>query len=123
MAEAYQGMEQFEEAAILIRENLEYHSNNIQALILQMRDALHGKRYSEIREAGVKAEDLIAKYGKPIEGDFIGQSFRNQIIDMMNATYQIKNIPINVEYSDTSRRLMLDFLPPEPKDIFFKLSY
>jgi hypothetical protein len=33
MAEAYQGMEQFEEAAILIRENLEYHSNNIQTLI------------------------------------------------------------------------------------------
>jgi hypothetical protein len=117
MAEAYQGMEQFEEAAILIRENLEYHSNNIQALILQMRDTLHGKRYSEIRKAGLKAEDLMARYGKQIEGDFMGESFRNQIIDVMNATYQIKNIPINVEYTDTRRKLILDFLPPEPKDI------
>jgi hypothetical protein len=51
MAEAYQGMEQFEEEAILIKDNLELHSNNIQTLILQMRDALHGGRFAEIREA------------------------------------------------------------------------
>jgi hypothetical protein len=31
-----------------------------------MRDDLHGKRYSDIREAGLKAEDLMARYGKPI---------------------------------------------------------
>jgi hypothetical protein len=35
----------------------------------------------------------------------------------MNATYQIKNIPINGEYTDKRRSLMLDFLPPEPKNI------
>jgi hypothetical protein len=117
MAEAYQGMEQFEEAAMLIKENVELHSNNIQTLILQMKDALHDKRYSEIRKAGFKTEDLMARYAKPIEGDFIGQSFRNQIIDVTNPTYQTKNIPINIEYTDTRRRLMLDFLPPESRNI------
>jgi hypothetical protein len=82
-----------------------------------MRDSLHGGRFAEIREAGMKAEDLMARYAKPIEGDFIGQNFRNQIIDVMNATYQIKNIPLNVEYTDKRKRLMLDFLPPEPQQI------
>jgi hypothetical protein len=38
MAEAYQGMEQFDETAMFIKDNLEMHSNNIQTLILQMRD-------------------------------------------------------------------------------------
>jgi hypothetical protein len=51
MAEAYQGMEQFDEAAMLIKDNLEMHSNNIQTLILQMRNSLHGGRFAEIREA------------------------------------------------------------------------
>jgi hypothetical protein len=43
MVEAYQGMEQFEEAAILIKDSLEQHRNNIQTLKFQMRDALHGE--------------------------------------------------------------------------------
>jgi hypothetical protein len=59
MAEAYQGMENFDEAEKLIKDNLKLHSNNIQTLILQMRDALHGKKYTEIREAGLKAEELM----------------------------------------------------------------
>jgi hypothetical protein len=122
MAEAYQGMQQFEEAAMLIKDNLEMHSNNIQTLILQMRDSFHGGRFAEIREAGMKAEDLMARNAKSIEGDFIGQNFRNQIIDVMNATYQIKNIPMNVEYTDKRKRLMLDFLLPEPQQILSNIA-
>jgi hypothetical protein len=70
----------------------------------------------------MKAEDLMARYAKPIEGDFISQSFRNQIIDVMIATYQIKNMPINVDYIDKRKRLMLDFLPPEPKQILSNVA-
>jgi hypothetical protein len=70
----------------------------------------------------MKPEDLMARYARPMEGDFIGQSFRNQIIDVMNAAYQIKNIPKNVEYTDKRKRLMRDFFPPEPKDIISNIA-
>jgi hypothetical protein len=82
-----------------------------------MRETLHRIKFQEVRSAGITAEDLIAKFYSPDFGDFISESFRNQIIEFINASYQIKNVPIRVEYMDPRNRLMYDFMAPEPTEI------
>jgi hypothetical protein len=94
IAEAYQGLEMFDEASVYIRENQELHANSVKTYILLMRDALHNKRFTEIRKAEIRAEEILDKLNPSVPGDFLGQCFREQIIDVMKATCQVKNIPI-----------------------------
>jgi hypothetical protein len=93
MAEAYQELAHLEEAAVFIRDNLEMHNDSIKTYILLMQDALYGQRFNNMRKAGLKAEEIMARLNPSISGDFIRQYFRNQVIDVINETYQVKNIP------------------------------
>jgi hypothetical protein len=77
-----------------------------------MSNALHSKRFNEIRSAEIRAEEIIDTLNPPIPGDFVGKCFRDQIIYVMNFTYQVKNIPIKIDYKDTRKNLMTEFLPP-----------
>jgi hypothetical protein len=47
----------------------------------------------------------------PIQEGFIGQCYRNPIIDVMNVIYQIRNIPMKIDYNDPRKSLMINFLP------------
>jgi hypothetical protein len=59
MAQVYQGLDMYEDASKFIQENLDLHQKSGKIYNLLMRDALHCKRFNEIRSAGIRAEEII----------------------------------------------------------------
>jgi hypothetical protein len=65
-----------------------------------------------MRNLGNQAEDVLNDTVKREEGNFVWLHFRMEIIDMINATNNLKNVGPQLEYTVEDETIMQYFLPP-----------
>jgi hypothetical protein len=117
ISEALQGLEQFDEAEQFNVQNISCHNKSIRAHIIAMRNAVHNKRWDKVKEEVNLTDMFIAKLEKPEKGDFVGNMFRNQMIDVMNHTNQLLGRNESFDYDDPEPDISKKFLPPLPQQI------
>jgi hypothetical protein len=112
ISEALQGLEQFDEAEQFNVQNISCHNKSIRAHIIAMRNAVHNKRWDKVKEEENLTDLFIAKLEKPEKGDFVGNMFRNQMIDIMNHTNQLLGRNESFDYDDPEPYISKKNLPP-----------
>jgi hypothetical protein len=78
------GLEQFENAEMIIMENLRLHGNNIVARILQLKALARRDEWMDIRRFGSEAGEIIQKVRAPKEGFVITEGYKMMLNKIKN---------------------------------------
>jgi hypothetical protein len=100
LAEAYQREDNFDVGGAFTKENYRCYNNDLRTIICIMCQALHKNQVLNLRKYGNQAEDILINKTRKEKGDFVWQHFRCEIIDIINAAIQRKNIniPLSILY-------------------------
>jgi isopenicillin N synthase-like dioxygenase len=114
LTEGYQGEDNWEDAAIFNQENLKAHANDMKTLILALRDAIHGRRFEEIRDKVTTAEQVLNNIVLKEEGNEVYLHYRKELLEMIYLTNHMKGCPKQIDEDTADKWFSPYLLPPRP---------
>jgi hypothetical protein len=86
--------------------------NDTKNLILAFREALHSKDFDYLSRHREITEDILNDLFKKNEGNEVWMHFRNELIEIIDATNQINGFNSRVKDTATDKRVTVYMFPP-----------